>query len=175
MPSKKSARNAAKMSRPTLILGSARAAPKAKAACPMPIALYSPAKQRCPYREPSAHRGQQYQIALFQPALFSRCLHRQRNSSRRGVPVAIDVDDYALRLQPYAVRRGLDNSLICLMRNKAINVVGGEAISRQQLFANLAHFSDRVFQNCPPVLMDEIHLFIPSVLRLPTRAAPAAH
>src|SRR5258708_36147074 len=115
MPSKKSARNAAKMSRPTLILGSARAAPKAKAECPMPIALYSPAKQRCPYREPSAHRGQQYQIALFQPALFSRCLHGQRARARRGVPVSIDVDNYALLLQTHTVRRSLHNYLISMM------------------------------------------------------------
>ncbi len=61
------------------------------------------------------------------------------------------------------------------MRNKAINVVGGEAISRQQLFANLAHFSDRVFENCTPVLMDEMHLFIHSVVRRGMQAAAGGH
>ena len=52
------------------------------------------------------------------------------------VAVAIDVDHDALEIHAKLFRGGKNNALVCLVRNKAANLVDGEVIALQQRSLN---------------------------------------
>src|SRR6185437_5598772 len=91
--------------------------------------LNRPAQQRRAYSEPGADRSQQNQVALLQSAFLARGVHGQRNRSRSCISIPVNIDNDALRLQPESFAGGIDDSLVRLVRNKAIDVAGLYAIS----------------------------------------------
>src|SRR5581483_5743977 len=117
-----------------------------------------PPKEGCANRKSGADGCEQHKVTLLQSSFFTCRLHGERNCAGCGVTVAINIDDYAFRFQPQSVGGGFNNSLICLMRNKAINVTGFTVVPRKQCLANLSHLSHREFEYCLAILMYKVHL-----------------
>ena len=84
--------------------------------------LKCPAQQRRSHGKARTHRGHQDQTPLLQLALFDGRVHCQRDRPGRGITVAIDVDNHTFRAQPEAVRRGVDDAKIGLMRDEGFKL-----------------------------------------------------
>src|SRR5262249_27849178 len=122
---------------------------------PVPIAILLFAKLLliCPPQqgraggETGADGGKQHQIALLEAALLASRVQRQRDGSRGGVAVLVNIDDDTFFLQSQAVSGGHNDSAIGLMRREQRYIGSFETVALQDRNRSLRHFSDSVLED----------------------------
>src|ERR1019366_7181491 len=124
------------------------------------MALIRPSEERRAERESSAHRRQQHQTSLLQFAFLARGFHRQRDRSRGGVSVTLDVNDHALGTQIQTIGSRGDDALVRLMRNEGVDLAALEVVAFKNLFAERRHLAHRELEDSCPILMNEVHLLV---------------
>src|SRR5215472_6071736 len=88
----------------------------------------SPAKEYAADREARAHRREQHQAALLQPARTHRVVERERNRRGGGVSESVDVDEDFRRVDAELLACGLDDAAVRLVRHEEVDVVRVQVI-----------------------------------------------
>ena len=137
--------------------------------------LKLPPQQRRPNRKTSANTGQQYQVALLQPAILQRRVHRQRNRRCRRIPIAVDIDHHMLLRHPQPLRRRQNDPLVRLVRNEAAQIPSRYPVASQHSLRRLRHLANRKLVNRLPILVHKMHLCCDRLRRRRMQAPAARH
>ena len=122
--------------------------------------LEGPLQKRGATGESGSDRREQEGVTLFQLPFTDGCHHREWNGARRGISVAIDVDDDLIKWHLQALSGRHDDSAIRLVRDEAIDISASLAILSEDTLGHLRHLLDGVFEYLLSVLMDDVHILL---------------
>src|SRR5580704_9996467 len=101
-------------------------------------ALKAPFPEVCADGEPRPDGGEEHQIAFLEPSAFNGVAGGQRDGGGGGVPVAVNVDNHLVLAQAQAMGYSTDDPEVGLVGDQQLDVLGGEAMTIQQLAADFA-------------------------------------
>src|SRR5215470_7603098 len=111
----------------------------------------SPPQQRGPPREAGAESHQHHEVVVLDSSARHSLVETDGHGGARGVAVALDVDDQAIRGNRERPCHGLDDPQVGLVEDEEIDVSGGEPVGVQALLNDLTRPLHGVHEHGPPV------------------------